>query len=335
VRRILIVANPPAQELDVIGPLSVFSTANEMLRARGSDAEPYAPELVTAGSSLVVNSETGFSILAVCRYADVRGPVDTLLIAGGPGARTGCTPEFLAWLKRRAKTLRRIGSVCTGAFILADAGLLDGHRVATHWLYAAELAARHPEVEVDAEPIYVQDGKVFTSAGITAGMDLALAMVEEDHGSDVALAVARHLVMFLRRPGGQAQFSVTLAGQASERVEFRELSLWITQHLRDDLRIEALAERAGMSDRNFTRMFAREVGMSPGQFVERARLERARQRLETSTATIDDIADRCGYGSREVLRRAFVRHVGLAPSEYRERFRSNRRPKAARAKARA
>ena len=255
----------------------------------------------------------------------MRGPIDTLLVAGGPGARAGCTPAFHAWLKRRSKTVRRVGSVCTGAFVLADAGLLGGCRVATHWLYAAELAKRHPDVEVDANPIFVQDGKVYTSAGITAGMDLSLAMVEEDHGSEVALAVARHLVMFLRRPGGQAQFSVALAGQASERSEFHDLSIWITQHLREDLRIEALAARACMSERNFTRMFAREVGTSPGQFVDRARVERARQRLETSTASVDEIADRCGYASREVLRRAMVRHVGLAPSEYRDRFRAKRR----------
>ena len=328
-RRVVVVVNPPTHELDVIGPLSVFATANDMLAARGSQAEPYAPELVSAGASLTVNCQPGFAVLAVRRYEQVRGPIDTLLVAGGPGARLGCTPAFHDWLRRRAKRVRRIGSVCSGAFVLAAAGLLEGRRVTTHWLYAADLARRYPNVEVDANPIWVQDGNVYTSAGITAGMDLSLALVEEDHGSELALAVARHLVMFLRRPGGQAQFSVALAGQGSERREFHELSIWITQHLGEDLRVEMLAERAGMSDRNFSRMFAREVGVSPGQFVERARLERARRCLERGTATIDAIADTCGYRSREVLRRAFVRHVGLTPSEYRERFRAQRRPRIA------
>ena len=319
------VAQPPAQELDVIGPLSVFSTANDMLAARGFEGPAYTLELASAGETLVIGERLAFTLVAARRYTAVRGPIDTLLVSGGAGARAGCTPAFHAWLRRRAKAVRRIGSVCTGAFILADAGLLDGRSVATHWKYAAELARRHPEIQVDPNPIFVQAGNIYTSAGITAGMDLALALVEDDHGGDIALAVARHLVMYLQRPGSQAQFSVALAAQMSERREFHELSIWITQHLRDDLRIEALAARANMSDRNFSRMFAREVGMSPGQFVDRARLELARQRLEASTSSIDEIADRCGYGSREVLRRAFLRHVGVAPSEYRERFRTQRR----------
>jgi transcriptional regulator GlxA family with amidase domain len=175
---------------------------------------------------------------------------------------------------------------------------------------------------MDADRIWVYDNNVYTSAGVTSGVDLALAMVEEDHGSEVALEVARYLVMFLRRPSGQAQLSVTLAAQAADRLEFRELSVWIAHNLREDLRIDALAERVGMSERNFARMFAREVGMSPGHFVEWTRLERARRELETSSASIDEIADRCGYSGHEALRRAFTRHAGISPSGYRARFRS-------------
>jgi transcriptional regulator GlxA family with amidase domain len=320
-RRVLIVAVPPAQELNVIGPLSVFLTANQHLSLMAPDAPRYAVELVSADASLKVNGGTGFALLAAQAYADVRGPIDTLLVAGGEGSRKGTSPEFLAWLKRRAKSVRRFGSLCSGAFVLADAGLLDGKRATLHWKYRAEFAKMYPGVEVEADRIWVYDKSVYTSAGVTSGVDLALAMVEEDHGSEIALEIARYLVMFLRRPSGQAQLSVSLAAQAADRLEFRDMAVWIAHHLHDDLRIEALAERVGMSDRNFTRMFTREVGMSPGLFVERTRLERARRELETSSAGIDEIADRCGYGGREALRRAFTRHAGVSPSEYRTRSR--------------
>jgi transcriptional regulator GlxA family with amidase domain len=318
-RRVVIVAVPPAQELNVIGPLSVFLTANQQMSSIAPDAPRYDVELVSADASLKVNGGTGFVLLAAHAYADVRGSIDTLLVAGGEGARKGTSPKFLAWLQRRAKTVRRFGSLCSGSFVLADAGLLAGTRATVHWKYRAEFAKLYPDVVVDAERIWVYDKSVYTSAGVTSGVDLALAMVEEDHGSEIALEVARYLVLFLRRPSGQAQISVTLAAQSADRLEFRELAVWIAHHLREDLRVEALADRIGMSDRNFTRMFTREVGISPGQFVERTRLERARRELETSSAGIDEIAHRCGY-EREALRRAFTRHAGISPSEYRARF---------------
>ena len=216
---------------------------------------------------------------------------------------------------------RRVASVCTGAFLLARAGLLDGRRATTHWASCADLAARYPAVKVEADPIFVRDGDVATSAGVTAGMDLALALVEEDLGRDVALEAARHLVVFLQRPGGQAQFSAQLAAQTADRAPLRQLQAWIPDHLDEDLSVPALARRACMSDRNFARAFRRETGRTPGAYVEAARVERARIALETGDLPVEAIARQVGFGTVETLRRAFRRQVGVSPIEYRTRFR--------------
>jgi transcriptional regulator GlxA family with amidase domain len=324
-RRVIIVGIAPALELDVIGPLSVFSIANDVLKARAAGSLFYEPEVVSGGPSRTIRGQSGIGLAAARRFHEVRGPIDTLLIGGGTGARGSVSPNLLQWIRRRARSVRRLGSVCTGAFVLAEAGLLQGYRVATHWAHADDLAKRHPEINVDPAPIWIQDRNIYTSAGISAGLDLALALVEEDHGSEVALHVARYLVVYLQRPGDQAQFSIALAGQVSEKREFRELSIWIVEHLREDLRIPALAGRVNMSERNFSRAFAREIGLSPGRFVERARYDGARTRLESSADGMDEIADRCGYGSSEVLRRTFLRQAGVTPKQYRERFRHIRR----------
>jgi len=201
---------------------------------------------------------------------------------------------------------------------------MAGHRITTHWAHADELAKRYPGVTVDPDPIWIRDRKIYTSAGICAGVDLALALVEDDHGSEIARQVARYLVVYLRRPGGQAQFSVALAAQVSEKHEFAELSIWVVEHLSEDLRILALAERTNMSERNFTRSFTRGIGLSPGKFVERARFDAARSLLESSEESIEQIAGRCGHGSGEVLRRPFVRRAGVTPKDYRNRFRVRR-----------
>ncbi len=319
-KRVIIVAMVPALELDVIGPLTVFSMANEILEARSAGSGPYATEVVSGGTSRTIRGQNGIALAATHRYDEVRGPIDTLLVAGGSGARGPISPRLIDWIRRRAVKVRRLGSVCTGAFVLARAGLLEGRRVATHWAHADVLAKRHPGLTIDANSIWVKDHNVYTSAGVCAGMDLALALVEEDHGSEVALQIARHLVVYLRRPGGQAQFSVALAGQASAKHEFRDLSVWIIEHLTADLRVPALAERVNMSERNFARAFTREVGLSPGRFVERARYDRARDRLESTDENIDEIAAQCGYGSAEVLRRTFWRQAGVTPKQYRDRF---------------
>jgi transcriptional regulator GlxA family with amidase domain len=210
--------------------------------------------------------------------------------------------------------------VCTGAFLLARAGLLDGRSATTHWAACAALARNYPTVHVDPDPIFVRDGNVYTSAGVTAGIDLALALVEEDLGAAAALEVARNLVLFVRRPGGQAQFSATLAGQAAVRPGIRELQAWISEHLDADLSVPALAERAFMSPRNFARVFAQQVGSTPGAFVESVRVERARTLLETTDLQVEEIARACGFGTVETMRRAFGRRVRVSPSEYRERF---------------
>jgi transcriptional regulator GlxA family with amidase domain len=221
-----------------------------------------------------------------------------------------------------APNVRRIGSVCSGAFILAEAGLLDGRRATTHWGWCKELAQRYPRVKVDPDPIFVRDGSIYTSAGVTAGMDLALALVEEDHGRELALRVARQLVLFLRRPGGQSQFSAQLAVQAADREPLRELQAWIADHLNQDLSVEALADRVAMSPRNFARVFSREVGVTPARFVEQARVEAARRRLEESAHGVDAIASQCGFGTAESMRRAFLRRLHVPPSAYRHRFAS-------------
>jgi transcriptional regulator GlxA family with amidase domain len=221
-----------------------------------------------------------------------------------------------------ASRVRRLASVCSGTFLLAEAGLLDGRRVTTHWRGCDELARRYPALTVERDPIFVRDGTVYTSAGVTAGMDLALALVEEDHGRQVALRVARQLVMFLKRPGGQSQFSAQLALQTADREPLRELQAWIADHLDGDLSVPVLAAEVAMSERNFARIFTRQVGVTPARFVERARVEGARRRLEESTDGVEMVAVRCGFGSAEVMRRAFLRLLGVPPSAYRGRFRS-------------
>jgi transcriptional regulator GlxA family with amidase domain len=248
--------------------------------------------------------------------------VDTLLVAGGSGVHpAAATPSTVAAVKRLSGRARRTASVCTGAFLLAQAGLLDGRRATTHWASAQRLAERHPEVTVDPDPIFVRDGDTWTSAGVTAGMDLTLALVEDDLGPDVAVAVARWLVLFAKRPGGQAQFSTPLSAQAAERRPLRAVQDHVRAHPEGDLSVERLAGRAHMSTRNFARAFRQEVGATPGAFVEAVRLERAKQMLEATETSVDQVARDCGFGTPETLRRVFARRLGVTPSDYRDRFR--------------
>ena len=263
---------------------------------------------------------SGLSILCHLFYQDISEKVDTLLVAGGLGARSGGNPEILEWIMRMSKEVRRIGSVCTGAFLLAAAGLLDGKKATTHWAYADEFASRFPRVSLDPDPIWLKEGKIYTSAGVTAGMDLALALVEEDLGSKVALRIARDLVLFLRRPGGQAQFSRSLEAQTLTRRPLQELLVWMVENLSQDLSVETLARRAAMSRRNFSRVFASELGVPPGHYVEQLRVEAARRLLEESRQGVEEIAFACGFSSGELMRRAFLRSIRITPRQYRERF---------------
>jgi transcriptional regulator GlxA family with amidase domain len=314
-RRIAILAFEGAQTLDVTGPYEVFSTANRLCGGGEYDVEIVAPE------KRALRTGSGLAIVPDRATSGVRGGLDTLLIAGGEGVLRAVEDERLVrWIKRAAGRSRRVASVCTGAYLLARAGLLDGRSAATHWASAGDLARRHPEVEVDPEAIFVRDGDVWTSAGVTAGMDLALALVEEDLGRRVALETARWLVVFVQRPGGQSQFSSHLRAQVAERRPLRELQEWMTANLDADLSVPALASRAAMSERNFARAFGREVGMTPAAYVEALRVDDARLRLESSGQKLEAVAHDCGFGTVETMRRAFHRRLGVGPAGYRERF---------------
>jgi transcriptional regulator GlxA family with amidase domain len=330
-RRIVVLAYPGALAVDVVGPVEVFVFASRFAAA-GSDSLPvdgrddrcYRVEVVAPTAGPVVIS-SGLALTATAALADVRGPVDTFIVVGG--IREGVTAAvrdraLVRQVARVAKRARRVCSVCTGAFVLAAAGLLDGRKATTHWAGCDELKQNFPAIDVDPEPIYTRDGHVYTSAGATTGMDLALALVAEDLGRPIALGAARWLVLFMHRPGGQTQFSARLSAQEAERAPLRELQAWIVEHPGADLSVPALAARVGMSVRNFARAFGREVGATPAAFVETVRVEAARQRLETETASLDEIAERCGFGTVETMRRAFARRLRVAPSAYRARFRT-------------
>jgi transcriptional regulator GlxA family with amidase domain len=314
-------AYPGVQVLDVMGPLEVFSRTSRWLRDHGHRRDhAYRVEIIgirhgafPASSGLRLHAEHG--------YAEVRGGIDTLLIAGGVGSEHYRHDAALRrWIKRQAGQVRRLASVCTGAFLLAEAGLLAGRRATTHWGACANLAREFPGIRVEPDPVFIRQGSIYTSAGVTAGMDLALAMVEEDHGRDVALAVARELVMFVRRPGGQAQFSAQLSAQLAEREPIRDLQAYIAEHPAEDLSVEKLARRLATSPRTFARVFAREVGMTPAHYVAAVRVESARRLLEETHEPLESICQASGLGTSESMRRAFLRVVGVPPGQYRQRF---------------
>jgi transcriptional regulator GlxA family with amidase domain len=318
--RVAMLAYPDIQMLDVTGPLEVFSRTSRWLKdngKRGDDA--YSVEILGLKRG-AFRASSGLRLHADRRFDEVGRGIDTLLIAGGRGAKVyQAHPPVLAWIRRQAGWVRRLASVCTGAFFLAEAGLLKGRRATTHWGSCTRLA-RYPDVRVEPDTIFVKEGSIYTSAGVTAGMDLALAMVEEDHGRGVALAVARELVMFLRRPGGQAQFSAQLAVQFAEHEPLRDLQAYILDRPREDLSVETLARRVAMSPRNFARVFTRQVGMTPARFVTSVRVETARRLLEESSERLEKICSMSGLGTPESMRRSFLRIVGIPPIQYRERF---------------
>jgi transcriptional regulator GlxA family with amidase domain len=321
-RRVVIVAGNGVQPLDLVGPHDVFAGASELLAARPAQRPGYTLEIAAlrtglfrADNGLGMHAGTALASLATGR------PMDTLIIAGGGGMRRAAEdPVFVSQVRRAAARARRVASVCTGAFLLAATGLLDGHRATTHWAFATRLAAWRPAVRVDPDPIYVRDGRLWTSAGVTAGIDMALAMVEEDLGRELASAVARGLVVFVRRAGGQCQFSAQLAAQAAERAPIRDLQAFIAEHPEEDLDVPALARRVAMSVRHFSRVFRAEVGVSPATYVEQVRVETARRLLETTVLPVDGVATAAGFGTPEAFRRTLARRVGLSPREYRARF---------------
>jgi transcriptional regulator GlxA family with amidase domain len=320
-KRVAVLAYPDVQILDVVGPLEVFARTSRWLRDhRRHERDAYDVEIVGLARG-AFRTSSGLRLYADRGFAEAGREIDTLLVAGGIGSeRYASQASLVRWIRKQAGRVRRLGSVCTGAFFLAEAGLLDGRRATTHWFSCEELARRYPEVNVEPDRLFVREGRIWTSAGVTAGMDMALAMVEEDHGRDAALSVARALVMFVKRPGGQAQFSVQLAHQLAERQPFRELSAYIIDNPSGDLAVETLARRLGMSPRHFARVFARELGTTPARFVTQVRVEAARRMLEESSAQLESICASSGLGTLESMRRAFLRTVGVSPSDYRARF---------------
>ncbi|MEH3147552.1 MAG: helix-turn-helix domain-containing protein [Methylobacterium frigidaeris] len=313
-RSIEILCFPGVQLLDVAGPLQVFASANDLAPRAGP--APYAMAVVAGADEVVATAGLPFRTAPL---PPPDAPLHTLVVAGGQGVDVACAdPALVDWVRRRSGAARRTASVCSGAFLLAAAGLLDGRRAVTHWNRCAQFARRFPAVTLDPDPIFVRDGTIWTSAGVTAGIDLALALVEADLGHAAALAVARQLVVFLKRPGGQAQFSAVLSLQSRDG-RFDRLHAWIGENLSGDLSLGTLAAQAGMSERSFCRHYRQATGRTPARAVEGLRVEAACRMLEAGLP-VGRVAARCGFGSEETLRRGFLRVLGVAPQIYRARF---------------
>ncbi len=313
-RRILVVAVPPVDELDLVGPLQVFNSVNRL-----AGRTIYTMEVVTSAKGPTVEGEGGvLTFIARRHFSKAEGGCDSVLLVCGLASRSVRDRALSAWLRKRAVEVRRLGAVCVSAFLLAESGVLDGRRATAHWRFGRELEKRYPAVRVEHDRIWVKDGNIYTSAGTSAGIDLALAWVEEDCGAGLAHEAARELVLFLRRPGGQPQVSVSLASQASEMTSIRELQIWIADHLETRLSVEDLADRMSMSVRNFERVFTREVGTTPSQYVLQMRVEAARRQLERTERGLKQVASAAGFGSVDVMRRAFVRLLAITPRRYRE-----------------
>jgi transcriptional regulator GlxA family with amidase domain len=319
VRTAVIVAYEGVQSLDITGPLEVLAAANAVFAARG-EGPAYELRLLSRDRAPVASS-SGLRLTPDGDLNDAPIRLDTLIVPGGAGHHEAERDEqLIAWIASASARARRTVSVCTGAFLLARAGLLSGSRATTHWAWAARLARSYPDVHVDSDPIFIREGSLWTSAGVTAGMDLALALVEEDHDRELALTIARHLVMFLRRPGSQSQFSATLGSQEPEREPLREIQRSVLEQPAAEHSVEAMADRAHMSPRHFARAFRAETGITPARYVERVRLEAARRLLEDSPEPVGGVAARTGFPSAETMRRAFIRGLGISPVEYRRRF---------------
>jgi transcriptional regulator GlxA family with amidase domain len=315
-RVVVHVAYPGAAILDLVGPAEVFAAAN-----RFADSGPSYVQLVASVDGAPITGQSGLRVEVDVRLSSVIGRIDTLRVAAGLTYTDAMrSQELLAGVRRIASRARRVGSTCVGAFVLAAAGLLNGRRATTHWAFCEELGRDFPEITVEPDRIYVRDGNVFTSAGVTAGMDLALALVEADHGVEVARAVARWLVLFMQRPGGQSQFSERLAHPIQSDSALRAVCDEIVADPSGDHSVPSLAERAALSERHLARLFIAETGTTPARFVERARVEAARDLLESARASVETVAEQAGFGSAETMRRAFLRVLGVGPADYRARF---------------
>jgi transcriptional regulator GlxA family with amidase domain len=322
-RRIGFLVFPGCEIIDVCGPFDAFHYADYWLARFGRTKEPGNQCHILAATPGPVRTGCGIEIVATHGYRDIGDSLDTLVVAGGEDVGPACNDPFLIeWVRSIAPRVRRVASVCSGAFILAAAGLLNNRRVTTHWLFSELLARTYPSIQVDSSLIFARDGNIYTSGGITAGIDLALALVEEDLGREIPLAVARTMVVFPRRPGGQSQFSAYLKLEAKNRPDIDELQAWVLRHPGEDLSVSALADRMAMSPRNFARLFRCETGETPAQFTERARTNAARLKLEQTVVPVETIAKECGFGNAERMRRTFQRLFDVSPHDYRARFRS-------------
>ena len=305
----------PFEILDLTGPVSVFE------RAKTDGERYYSIQVLSTRSGGTVETAGGMSIGNASKYSDYAGPIDTLIAIGGDGAVAPQSEELTKWLQERAPSIRRIASICTGAFMLAAAGLLDGRRVATHWLWCEVLQSRYKQLKVERDPIFIKEDKFYTTAGVTAGIDLSLALVEEDLGHTVAAEIARILVLFLRRPGGQSQYSTLLAQQEDiENARMRDLPVWVKAHLSRKLDVEDLAKAAVMSPRTFMRQFKAQFNTTPARWVQSLRVEAAIQHLEDRSTSLSRIARITGFRDEQGLRRALLQQIGLTPKQYRERF---------------
>ena len=315
---IVLVAIPDSLSLDLIGAADVFSCANHFHKDPHSN---YKIVIASATNELTMTMTNGLNIHCSCSVYEIKDQIDTLIIAGfSTDEQWNKFPQLVEWLKISSGGIRRVASVCVGAFILAEAGLLNGKRATTHWRHCKELNDKYEGIAVDPDPIFVKDGHIYTSAGASAGIDLALAMVEEDYGCNLSIEIARWLVLYLRRPGNQSQFSSLLSQQLSSRKPIRELQQWIAGHLKEDLSVAVLAERIAMSPRNFSRVFTAETGFTPARYIERLRVESGRRYIEETKYSLDEISMECGFGSADTMRKVFLRNLKISPFDYRSLF---------------
>ena len=314
-RAVLIFAPADAHALEIASVMDVFNEANTQ-----AGLPPLYTMTLVAERREAIRCASGLKLVPDLSIDDATPEADTLIVAGTYGVPALPSPAVVTWLRQRGTVSRRYGAVCTGTFLIGAAGLIDGCRVTTHWYYADDLGARFPAARVDADKIFIRDGPLFTSAGVSACIDLALALIEEDHGRDLALSVARHMVMYLKRPGGQSQYSVPLAAQARTRSPIARIQAWILDHPEGDLSISTLASHAAMSPRNFSRVFRSETGLSPATYVEQVRMDKARRLLEDTALPLDQVAKQSGLGTAGSARRVFLRRLGISLRDYRDRF---------------
>jgi transcriptional regulator GlxA family with amidase domain len=322
-RHVAMVVYPDCEIVDVTGPMDVFCFANYWLRLAGQiqDNEAVYSLSLIAERAGPVKTASGMKIIADYAYDDVPDDIDTLMVTGAPFTVDSWTDRKLVrWLPEMLPKVRRMVSICTGAFLLAESGLLNQRKATTHWLFCEQMANQYQNVQILPDKIFVRDGSIYTSGGVTAGIDLALSLVEEDWGWEMAAGIARGMLIFMRRPGGQSQFSSYVFNEAKTRKDFRELQAWIVSHPEEDLSVENLADRMAMSPRNFSRVFCQEIGMTPAKFVERTRLEAARNLMLRSDLPMESIADKCGFHNAEQMRRTFQRLLNVSPQEYRANF---------------